>query len=125
MEKVNSCTHFKTQKGSGQGSHHWLIHRVLAVGLIWLGLWFAKFCITLTGTTQEEMLKEFQTPYNTTMLILFLSFSFYHGWLGSVEVIEDYIHNTCIKGSVKIILLFTMLFLFVLGLLAILKLFIS
>ena len=123
--KSNGCSITGTQKGTGEGSEHWLLQRISAIGLIWLSLWFVKFCMTLAADTKDEMMEEFQTPYNATMMILFLSFSFYHGWLGLVEVMEDYIHAPCVKGTVKLVLLFTMLFLFVIGLLSILKLFVS
>ncbi len=120
-----SCGVRKTTKGAGEGSRHWYLQRISGVGLIWLSLWLVKFLLSLIGESREEMMETFQTPYNTTSMILFLGFGFYHGWLGLNEVIEDYVHAPCVKETLKTAILFAMIFLSLIGVLSVLKLFMS
>ena len=123
--KSSRCPVAKTQKGAGNGSHMWYRQRLSAIGLIWLTIWFISFSLSLIGDAREEVLERFQHPFNATHFVLFLSFGFYHGWLWVGEIIEDYIHCSCLKGIVKILSLFILLFLFFVSLLSLLKLFIG
>lgn len=120
-----SCSFNKPKKGTGEGSSTWYMQRVASIGLIWLSLWFVKFCLALMVDTQEEMLDLFQNPYHATSLVLFLTLAFHHGWLGTEEVIEDYVHCSCVKGFLRIVTFFTFLFFYAYGVLTAIKLFIS
>lgn len=123
--QAGGCTFKRTLKGSGEGSHLWLKQRLSAIGLLLLSVWLLIFLINLIGKSTVDIITCFKNPYQITCFGLFIIFSFYHAWLGVVEVIEDYIHCNYSKGVLKIVILFSFLFLVGLGMLSLIKLFIA
>lgn len=90
-------TPLKTAKGLGSaksGTHHWIQQRISAIALILLVLWFMSMLINmLSFSDYEQAVATLSSPFNATMLVLFLVMGFYHGTLGLQVIIEDYVHQ--------------------------------
>ena len=100
-----------------EGVHHWWAQRVTAIALIFLGIWFAWFVLSLPLSSSAETLqfKVFillKSPWNAAFLGAFVGISSYHGFLGLQVIIEDYIHSDSLKWS---LLLFSKLLFGVMG----------
>ena len=91
---------------AGHGSAQWWAQRVSAVALIPLALWF--FCSLLTlpalefGTVQSWL----ALPLNGFLAALMVAVLSYHSYLGTIEVVEDYVHGNAMKLSLLLSLRF-------------------
>lgn len=83
----------------GKGSHHWRWQRLSAIGLIPLTLWFMFSIVNHIGDDYITVVVWISQPYVAVLLILYVSFMFFHGNLGMQEIIEDYIHNPKLKAT--------------------------
>ncbi len=93
------------------GTGHWWSQRVTAVGLVFLGLWFAAELICLDSFDYQNMTVFLSSPYNAVLLILLVGTVMYHSMLGVQVVIEDYVHH----GSLKVVSLMLIKFAHVLA----------
>ncbi|MDH3400778.1 MAG: succinate dehydrogenase, hydrophobic membrane anchor protein [Chromatiales bacterium] len=93
------------------GTGHWWSQRVTAVGLVFLGLWFAAELICLDSFDYQSMTVFLSSPYNAVLLILLVGTLMYHSMLGVQVVIEDYVHH----GSLKVVSLMLIKFAHVLA----------
>ena len=84
------------------GSHHWLMQRISAVGLIPLVIWLVLSVMQIVKNPIDFLPMFFAHPLNVFMGILFIAFSLYHGSLGMCEVVEDYVPNKIKKRFYKI-----------------------
>lgn len=86
--------------GSGsakEGTDHWWIQRVTAVGLVVLGLWFL-FALSSVGGADHGAVREWiGRPWNGVLLLLLAVTLAYHSALGVQVVIEDYVHGPFLK----------------------------
>ena len=80
-----------------EGTSHWWMQRVTAVGLVPLTLWFAWSVASLSGTDQAGFAGWLSKMHNLTLFILFVGALFYHMKLGLQVVIEDYVHDEKMK----------------------------
>lgn len=107
------------------GLYHWIAQRITAIALIPLGIWFlSAFTILLTAPF-EEAHSWLSSPWNVTLALFFILTAFYHGYLGMQVIWEDYVHHELLKW---ILILSTKLFTVFMALLAmvsILKVFLS
>ncbi len=87
MKKIKIAPSTKT------GSHHWLMQKISAVGLIPLILWLVLSFVQIAQDPQSYLPVFFAYPFNAIMGILLVSTSLYHGSLGMRVIIEDYISN--------------------------------
>lgn len=80
--------------GSAKGgtSHFWW-QRVTAVALVPLVIWFICLVLGLIGQDEFVVRARLAEPFTGTLLILFVTATFWHGQMGLQVVIEDYIHN--------------------------------
>ncbi len=78
---------------AGEGVAHWWSQRFSAILLVPLTLWLVWALSVLAGADFEGAREWLAAPWNTTMAILFVVASFYHGRLGLQVVIEDYVHH--------------------------------
>jgi succinate dehydrogenase / fumarate reductase membrane anchor subunit len=82
-----------------QGLHHWWVQRLTALALVPLSLWFVIEVIRLVHgqeggdvyATYQDFLAWLASPFNATVMIVFLAVSFHHAQLGMQVVIEDYV----------------------------------
>jgi len=99
--------------GLGSAKHgfsHWWLQRVSAVALIPLCLWFVFSIVCLSQGDFESAVLFFDSPLQTSLMLIFVLVLIYHAQTGLQVVIEDYIH---IK-SINLIMLYGVKFLSVL-----------
>lgn len=84
---------------SKNGVHHWKLQRLSAFAMIPLTLWLMYSFTFVLEASQNSALEFFGSSFNAVMMILFITFSFYHASLGLQVVIEDYIHKKWLKYS--------------------------
>lgn len=81
--------------GSGSakdGTGHWWMQRVTAVGLLMLGLWFLVSLTRLPGFARADVLEWAGDSWNAVMLLLLTGTLAWHSTLGVQVIIEDYVH---------------------------------
>lgn len=108
---MSLVTRLKVVKGLGSakdGTNHWLMQRVTALGMIPLILWLSCSLLKLIGSDYFHVKLWVQKPYNAIALLLLIPTSFYHGYLGIKVVIEDYVHSEFKK--IMLILLMKLFF---------------
>jgi succinate dehydrogenase / fumarate reductase membrane anchor subunit len=74
------------------GTHHWGMQRLSALPLVALGLWFLYSLLTQDLMHFEQALLWLQRPVNLILMTLTLMIGLYHGYLGLIVIIEDYVH---------------------------------
>ena len=80
-----------------EGTQHWWHQRVTAIALILLSGWFVISLIAMAGASYEEAHAWIGHPLVAGLLLLTISFMFYHLKLGLQVVIEDYVHGDMVK----------------------------
>jgi succinate dehydrogenase / fumarate reductase, membrane anchor subunit len=96
----------KNARGLGsanEGLSHWWLQRISAVALIPLCLWFVYSLLSIFSASHEVVVSWFGSPKNSSLMLLFVLISLYHGQTGVQVVIEDYIHTKSV--SIALILL--------------------
>lgn len=80
-----------------RGVTSWLLQRISAVILVPLAIWFIYLCLNfaslLTEASYKEFIDELQNKFNLVGLVLFVTISLFHGYLGMKVIFEDYIAN--------------------------------
>ena len=76
-----------------EGTDHWWSQRVSAVGLAFLGLWFAVSMIGLVGAgaSHADVVEWMRTPWRAIALLGLVIVVAWHASLGVQVVIEDYL----------------------------------
>ena len=90
-------TPLKNARGLGTaktGTEHFVHQRLTATALVFLGLWFVWFVISLVGSDYASAVQAVSRPWNVIALVGFLSAMFWHAQLGLQVVLEDYIHHS-------------------------------
>jgi len=124
--KFETDVHVARGLGSAKsGVHHWIIQRVTAIALIPLSLWFTCAFIVLVTAPYEYAREWLSTPWAVTFSILFIFLIFYHGYLGMRVIWEDYVPQTSTKWALLIGTKILSTLMAVLGIVSILKVFIS
>ena len=80
-----------------EGTSHWWGQRVSAIGLVFLGLWFAYSMATMPGYDYGVAVAFIGRPINSILLLLLSMTLAYHSYLGIQVVIEDYVHAPGVK----------------------------
>jgi succinate dehydrogenase / fumarate reductase membrane anchor subunit len=70
---------------------------VSAIGLVFLGLWFAYSMATMPGYDYGVAVAFISRPINSILLLLLSMTLAYHSYLGIQVVIEDYVHAPGVK----------------------------
>lgn len=91
------------------GTHHYIMQRVSAIGLLILGPWFFYHVLITDFTSFGAVVMWLQNPGDVAFLALFIGFGLYHGFLGLQVVIEDYVHSNPLKISSLLVLKFLMI----------------
>lgn len=79
------------------GVHHWFNQRITAIANIPLVIWFVVNVVLLRGAPYEVFTAWLAQPVNAILMILLIISAFYHAFLGSQVVVEDYIHHKGFK----------------------------
>lgn len=103
----------------------WWAQRLTAIALIPLVFWFVFFVVKLVLINKGENFAEVISPFNAVFLVMFIGFGIYHGFLGIVDIIEDYIHCRALRVSLLIFLKLFSVLTAITGISAILVIYIS
>jgi succinate dehydrogenase / fumarate reductase membrane anchor subunit len=79
------------------GTGHWWAQRVSAVALIPLTLWFMFSLLALPALDYATVRAWLSFPVSGFLAVLLVAVLTYHSHLGTVEVIEDYVHSAGMK----------------------------
>jgi succinate dehydrogenase membrane anchor subunit len=93
---MNLRTPMKGARGLGDGGdgvHHWWIHRVTAIALLPLSVWFVAGVVSHVVAGYDSAVAWVSEPLVTALLILFIGTAFHHSMLGVQVVVEDYVHQ--------------------------------
>ncbi len=111
-------------KGLGsakEGTGHFWVQRLTAIGLIPLVLWLSFSIAALPGMDYISIREWISSPFTSIMLILFLIAGFYHAKLGLQTVLEDYIGNHSTRTVMIIAISFLATILAVTGVFSVLR----
>jgi succinate dehydrogenase / fumarate reductase membrane anchor subunit len=92
------------------GTAHWWAQRVSAVALIPLTLWFLFSLLALPALDYATVRTWLSFPLSGFFAVLLVGVLAYHSYLGTTEVIEDYVHS----AGMKVLSLLLLRFLYVL-----------
>jgi succinate dehydrogenase / fumarate reductase membrane anchor subunit len=92
------------------GTGHWWAQRVSAVALIPLTLWFMFSLLALPALDYATVRAWLSFPWSGFLAVLLVAVLTYHSYLGTTEVIEDYVHS----AGMKLLSLLLLRFLYVL-----------
>jgi succinate dehydrogenase / fumarate reductase membrane anchor subunit len=79
------------------GTGHWWAQRVSAVALIPLTLWFMFSLLSLPALDYATVRVWLSFPMSGFLALLSVAVLTYHSYLGTTEVIEDYVHSAGMK----------------------------
>ena len=79
------------------GAGHWWAQRVSAVALIPLTLWFMFSLLALPALDYATVRVWLSFPLSGFLALLLVAVSTYHSYLGTTEVIEDYVPSAGMK----------------------------
>ena len=83
----------------------WILHRVSAVILVPLFVWFYFSLISLSEKNYQEAIYFFKNPLFKILIISLFFIGFFHAKISLNEIFEDYIHNKKIKDVANILAL--------------------
>jgi succinate dehydrogenase / fumarate reductase membrane anchor subunit len=92
---------------AGHGSAQWWAQRVSAVALIPLALWFFCSLLALPALDFGAVQTWLTLPRNSFLAALMVAVLTYHSYLGTIEVVEDYVHGNAMKLSLLLLLRFS------------------
>ena len=83
----------------------WIFHRVSAIILAPLYVWFFFSLISLSTKNYSEAIYFFTNPLFKILTIMLFFVAFFHARISLSEIFEDYIHNQKIKDVANILTL--------------------
>jgi len=92
------------------GTSHWWAERVSSVALVPLTLWFLFSLLLLPSLDFTVLRTWLAVPMSGFLTLLLVVVLTYHAYLGSVVIVEDYVH----EHGAKLTLMVSLRFLFVL-----------
>ncbi len=93
------------------GTEHWWAHRVTAVALVPLTLWFLFSLLALPSLDYDTVKTWLSFPLSGLLAVLLVAVLTYHSYLGTTVVVEDYVH----AAGTKLLSLLLLRFLYVLA----------
>jgi succinate dehydrogenase / fumarate reductase membrane anchor subunit len=94
-----------------EGVAHWWAQRVSAVALIPLTLWFFFSLLALPDLEFDTVKTWLGLPISAFLAVLLVAVLSYHSYLGTIVIVEDYVHT----NSVRLLGLLALRFLYVLA----------
>ncbi len=95
---------------AGHGTGQWWAQRVSAVALIPLALWFLYSLLALPALDFAAVQSWLALPRNGFLAALLVAVLTYHSYLGTIEVVEDWVRG----NAVKVVMLLLLQFMYVL-----------
>ena len=90
-----------------QGTGHWRLQRISALLLIPLSIWLSVSFSNVVYSDYDEALAWMSTPLAGFLLGLTLASLLFHGHLGIVVVIDDYVRGPQRKRAIQLSALLT------------------
>lgn len=75
------------------GIKHWKYSRVSSILLIPLTIWFVAFFSKNFGMPFEQVASSLSTPFNSFMMLTFITATIFHLQQGLQVIIEDYVYK--------------------------------
>ena len=75
------------------GIKHWKYSRVSSIILIPLTIWFVAFFSKNFGMQFEQVASSLSTPFNSFMMLTFITATIFHLQQGLQVIIEDYVYR--------------------------------
>lgn len=102
MSRVHDNGRSITRRAKGLGAahsgvSHWWWQRVSAVALVPLVLWFLIDLLGQVGASREELIAWLSDPLRGIGMVMLLAAMFWHGAVGLVVVVEDYVKPSGVK----------------------------
>jgi succinate dehydrogenase / fumarate reductase, membrane anchor subunit len=88
------------------GTAHWWAQRVSAVALIPLTLWFMFSLLALPAFDYATVRAWLSFPLSGFLAVLLVAVLTYHSYLGTIEIVEDYVHSAGMKTFTLLLLRF-------------------
>ena len=83
----------------------WMLHRVSAIIVAPLFVWFYFSLISLSVKNYQEAIYFFENPLFEILTVTLFFIGFFHAKISLNEIFEDYIHNKKIKDVANILAL--------------------
>lgn len=104
-----------------EGVSHWVLQRVTAVAMIFLGLYFVGLVISLVHADFATARATFARPWNAVLLIALVLTMFRHLTIGLQVIIEDYVHTRWLEVASLVVIKFIAVLAALSGVLAVLR----
>jgi succinate dehydrogenase / fumarate reductase membrane anchor subunit len=78
---------------SRTGTEHFWYQRLTSVALVPLTIAFVFIVVTLVGRNHAATVQILGTPLVAITMLLFILATAYHMWVGTMEIIIDYVHD--------------------------------
>jgi len=91
MRLITPMVKVKGYGAAGEGTHHWWMQRITALGMIPLVSWMIYSLVGLLPTGLLKISVWLASPYAAIGVILFFMVTCYHAALGLQVVLEDYV----------------------------------
>ena len=75
------------------GIKHWKYSRISSIILIPLTIWFVAFFSKNFGMPFERVASSLSTPFNSFMMLIFITATIFHLQQGLQVIIEDYVYK--------------------------------
>ena len=75
------------------GIKHWKYSRITSIVLIPLTIWFVAFFTKNFGMQFEQVARSLSTPFNSFMMLTFITATIFHLQQGLQVIIEDYVYK--------------------------------
>ena len=75
------------------GIKHWKYSRISSIVLIPLTIWFVTFFSGNFGMPFEQVALSLSTPFNSFMMLIFITATIFHLQQGLQVIIEDYVYR--------------------------------
>jgi succinate dehydrogenase / fumarate reductase membrane anchor subunit len=89
-----------------EGVAHWWAQRVSAIALIPLTLWFFFALLALPDLEFDTLKAWLGLPISGFLALLLVVVLTYHSYLGTIVIVEDYVHTTGVRVLSRVALRF-------------------
>ncbi len=111
----------KGMGSAGEGTDHFWLQRLTAIGLVPLCIWFCFSMASLPSMDYATFTAWLGSPFTAVMMILVILVAFYHAALGLQVIVEDYIGEKGIRTASLIAIKIGCVFFAVTGVFSVLK----
>lgn len=103
------------------GTHHFWVHRLSALALVPLCLWFVASVVCKIGAPYADFMAWAGQLHVATALVITIVLTFHHAALGLQTVVEDYVHAPLPRLALLLTVKYSCFALAVIGVMAVLK----